>query len=197
VHPEVEAAVRAAAAALADTGAVVEEVDLGWDWRLNDLWVAHWGVYLASFFGHTLETHRDQLDPNVVKLMEQGLAMNAVEFKRIEFARTEQWRKLSPILERYDAMLCPTMAMTARDVDARNAEYGKLDAQGRYRGLDMTSVFNFVSPCPAFSVPCGFAGDGLPIGLQIVGRRFDDLTALRVGAALEAIMPWAARRPAV
>ena len=197
VHPEVEAAVRAAVAALVDAGAVVEEVDLGWDWRLNDLWVAHWGVYLASFFGHTLETHRDQLDPNVVKLMELGLAMNAVEFKRIEFARTEQWRKLSPILQRYDAMLCPTMAMTARDVDARNAEYGKLDAQGRYRGLDMTSVFNFVSPCPAFSVPCGVASDGLPIGLQIVGRRFDDLTALRIGAAVEAVMPWAARRPGV
>lgn len=195
VHPEVEAAVRGAAEALKDAGAVVEEVELGWDWKLNDLWVAHWGVYLASFFGHTLKTHRDQLDPNVVRLMEAGLAMNAVDFKRIEFARTNQWKKLAPILERYDAMLCPTMAMTARDVDARNAEYGKIDADGKYRGLDMTSVFNFVSQCPALSVPCGFGSDGLPIGLQIVGRRFDDLTALKVGAAVEAIRPWADKRP--
>jgi Asp-tRNA(Asn)/Glu-tRNA(Gln) amidotransferase A subunit family amidase len=197
VDPEVEAAVRRSAAALADAGAVVEEVELGWDWQLNDLWVAHWCVYLATFFGHTLKTHRDQLDPNVVRLMEAGLAMNAVEFKRIEIARTEQWKKLSPILERYDALICPTMSMTARDVEARNAEYGKLDANGKYRGLDMTSVFNFVSQCPAFSVPCGFASDGLPIGLQIVGRRFDDLTALRVGAALEAVQPWADKRPPV
>jgi len=123
--------------------------------------------------------------------------MNAVDFKRIEFARTEQWKKLSPILSRYDAMLCPTMAMTAPGVGDRNVEYGKLDADGRYRGLDMTSVFNFVSPCPAFSVPCGFDKAGLPIGLQIVGRRYDDLMALRVGAALEAAMPWADQRPAV
>jgi Asp-tRNA(Asn)/Glu-tRNA(Gln) amidotransferase A subunit family amidase len=197
VHPEVAAAVKAAAAALADAGAVVEEVDLGWDWRLNDLWVEHWGVYLAAFFGHTLETHRGQLDPNVARLMEAGLAMNAVDFKRIEFARTDQWKKLSPILQRYDALLCPTMTMTAPDVGARNAEYGRLDEAGKYRGLDMTSVFNFVSQCPAFSVPCGMGSDGLPIGLQIVGRRFDDLTALRVGAALEAVRPWAEKRPGV
>ena len=197
VDPEVEAAGRAAAEALAAAGATVEEVELGWDWRLNDRWIEHWGVYLAAFFGHTLASQSDQLDPNVRRLMESGLAMNAVDFKRIEFARTEQWKKLSPILSRYDAMLCPTMAMTAPGVGDRNVEYGKLDADGRYRGLDMTSVFNFVSPCPAFSVPCGFDKAGLPIGLQIVGRRFDDLTALRVGAALEAAMPWAEKRPAV
>lgn len=197
VDPEVEAAVRGAAAALADAGAVVEEVDLGWDWRLNDLWVEHWCVYLAAFFGHTLETHGAELDPNVRRLIELGLAMSAVDFKRIEFARTAQWLKLSPILARYDALICPTMAMTARDVDARNIEYGKLDTDGRYHGLDMTSVFNFVSQCPAFSVPCGFGSDGLPIGLQIVGRRFDDLGALRVGAALERALPWVDRRPAL
>ena len=197
VHPEVAAAVRTAAAALEDAGAVVEEVDLGWDWRLNDLWVEHWGVYLATFFGHTLATHRDRLDPNVVRLMEAGLAMNAVDFKRIEFARTDQWKKLSPILRQNDALLCPTMTMTAPDVGARNAEYGRLDADGKYRGLDMTSVFNFVSQCPAFSVPCGWGSDGLPVGLQIVARRFDDLTALRIGAALEAVRPWAEKRPGV
>lgn len=197
VDPEVEAAVRVAAEALRAAGAIVEEVELGWDWKLNDLWGAHWGVYLATFFGHTLKTHRKQLDPNIVRLMEAGLAMNAVDFKRIEFARTDQWKKLAPILERYDALLCPTMAMTARDVEARNAEYGRLDTDGKYHGLDMTSVFNFVSQCPAFSLPCGFAKDGLPIGLQIVGRRFDDLTALKVGAAFEAIRPWADKRPPV
>lgn len=197
VHPEVEAAIRGAADALRDAGAVVEEVDLGWDWSLNDRWIEHWCVYLAAFFGHTIATHGDQLDRNVRKLMEIGLTMKAVDFKRIEFARTEQWKKLAPILSRYDAMLCPTMAMTARDVDGRDAEYGKLDSGGKYRGLDMTSVFNLVSQCPAFSVPCGFGSDGLPIGLQIIGRRFDDLTALRVGAAVEALMPWADKRPAV
>jgi len=71
------------------------------------------------------------------------------------------------------------------------------DAEGRYLGLDMTSLFNNVSQCPALSVPSGFTGDGLPTGLQIVGRRFDDLTVLDIGAALERAEPWAGRRPTV
>jgi aspartyl-tRNA(Asn)/glutamyl-tRNA(Gln) amidotransferase subunit A len=48
---------------------------------------------------------------------------------------------------------------------------------------------------PAASVPCGFTKRGLPIGLQIVGRRFDDVTVLRASAAFEVARPWAARRP--
>jgi Asp-tRNA(Asn)/Glu-tRNA(Gln) amidotransferase A subunit family amidase len=61
----------------------------------------------------------------------------------------------------------------------------------------MTSVFNFVSQCPALSVPSGFTRAGLPTGLQIVGRRFADSTVLAIGAALEGRRPWGARRPPV
>ncbi len=71
------------------------------------------------------------------------------------------------------------------------------DAQSRYRGLDMTCPFNFTAQCPALSVPSGFTESGLPTGLQIVGRRFDDLSVLRVGTALEQARPWACRRPAI
>jgi aspartyl-tRNA(Asn)/glutamyl-tRNA(Gln) amidotransferase subunit A len=48
---------------------------------------------------------------------------------------------------------------------------------------------------PAASVPCGFTGEGLPVGLQIVGKRFDDLGVLQASAAFEAIHPWADKRP--
>ncbi len=48
---------------------------------------------------------------------------------------------------------------------------------------------------PAASVPCGFTGEGLPVGLQIVGKRFDDLGVLQASAAFEAIQPWADKRP--
>jgi Asp-tRNA(Asn)/Glu-tRNA(Gln) amidotransferase A subunit family amidase len=61
----------------------------------------------------------------------------------------------------------------------------------------MTSVFNFVSQCPALSVPSGFTPAGLPTGLQIVGRRFADSTVLQVGAALEERMPWMGRKPPI
>jgi len=197
VQPEVEKVVREAVAALAARGAVIEEVDLGWRKEMNDAWNAHWCVYLAAFFGDKLAEFRDRMDPNVVAIIETGLAMNAVDFKRIEFLRTEMWRKLSPVLERCHALLCPTMARVAPTVGGRDSEYDRVDEHGRYHGLDMTSLFNFVSQCPALSVPAGFGESGLPVGLQIVARRFEDVTAFTIGRALEEARPWAQRRPAL
>jgi Asp-tRNA(Asn)/Glu-tRNA(Gln) amidotransferase A subunit family amidase len=197
VAPEVEEAVRNAAAALVEQGAEIEEVEIGWRREMIDGWNAHWGVYLASFFGDKLEKYRDKMDPGVVGLIESGLRMNAVDFKRIEFLRTEMWRKLSPVLVRNQALLCPTMAHPAPRVGGKDSEYDWTDEKGRFHGLDVTSLFNFVSQCPALSVPAGIASNGLPIGLQIVAPRFDDLTALTIGKALEAARPWAQRRPPI
>jgi Asp-tRNA(Asn)/Glu-tRNA(Gln) amidotransferase A subunit family amidase len=195
VQPEVEKVLREAIAALAARGAVIEEVDLGWRKEMNDAWSAHWCVYLASFFGDKLPQYRTKMDPNVVQIIETGLAMNAVAFKRIEFLRTEMWQKLGPVLSRCQALLCPTMARTAPPVGGRDSAYDRVDEAGLYHGLDMTSLFNFVSQCPALSVPAGFADNGLPVGLQIVARRFEDVTAFTIGKALEEARPWAQRRP--
>ncbi|HEY3069387.1 MAG TPA: amidase [Gaiellaceae bacterium] len=195
VAPEVGGAVLEAAAALADAGALVEEVDLGWSREVADAWVAHWGVYLAAIFGEQLPRFRERMDPRVVALMEAGFAMGAVDFKRLEFVRTRAWKRLAPVLERFDALLCPTMSQTARPVDEDDFVWYEDRGDGLYHGLDMTCQFNFVSQCPALSVPAGWSEDGLPIGLQIVARRYRDDQALRIGAALERLRPWADRRP--
>jgi Asp-tRNA(Asn)/Glu-tRNA(Gln) amidotransferase A subunit family amidase len=195
--PEVEAAVRAAALALAEAGAVVEEVDLGWDREVADAWVAHWGVYLAAIFGDQLARFRDKMDPRVAALMDDGLAMGAVEFKRLEFVRTRAWKLLAPVLERFDALLCPTMSQVARPVDEDDFVWYEDRGDGLYHGLDMTAQFNFVSQCPALNVPAGWSEEGLPIGLQIVARRYRDDEALRIGAVLERLRPWAERRPPI
>ena len=129
--------------------------------------------------------------------MEAGRALGAVEFKRLELVRTQAWQRLAPILERYDALLCPTMSQTARPVGEDDAIWAADRGDGRYHGLDMTAQFNFVGQCPALSVPAGWSAEGLPIGLQIVARRYRDDEALRIGAALEQIRPWAERRPPI
>jgi len=205
-HPEVEAAVRQSAETLRAAGAKIEEVSMSkrWGIDLDEAWAKHWAVYLATFFHHVLPQYRAKMDPRVVDYIDRGLAMSAVEFKTLEIQRTEAWNELSPILARCDAFLCPTMAQPAARVGRADTEFWQLDAQGKYRCLDVTSVFNFVSQCPALSVPCGWAtepatpsGAGLPIGLQIVGRRFEDLTPLRIAAALEQRQPWAQMRPPV
>jgi Asp-tRNA(Asn)/Glu-tRNA(Gln) amidotransferase A subunit family amidase len=137
------------------------------------------------------------MDPHVVALIEAGQAMGAVPFKQIETIRTEQWLELARVFETFDALLCPTMALPAPPVETRDTEFTEVDGEGRFHGLDMTALFNNVSQCPALSVPSGFTSDGLPTGLQIVGRRFEDLTVLDIGAGLEAVRPWADKRPAL
>ena len=195
VAPEVEMNTRLAVDALRDSGAQIEEVDLGWSAAINEAWTAHWSVYLAQFFGQHLAEWRDRMDPGVVRLMDAGLAMSAVDFKRLEFVRTEHWLKLAPILGEFDALLCPTMTMAAPETGKAEQEFEFVDDTGRYHALDMTAPFSCVSQCPAISVPSGFTEGGLPTGLQIVGRRYDDLGVLNIAAALEQIRPWADRRP--
>jgi Asp-tRNA(Asn)/Glu-tRNA(Gln) amidotransferase A subunit family amidase len=197
IAPEVETAVRESAESLADAGALVEEVDVGWTREIADAWVDHWGVYLAAIFGDKLEDFRERMDPRVVRLMDAGFALGAVDFKRIEFVRTRAWKQLAPILERFDALLCPTMSQVARPVDEDDFVWYADRGDGLYHGLDMTCQFNFVSQCPALSVPAGWADDALPIGLQIVAQRYRDDQALRIGAALERQRPWADRRPPI
>lgn len=195
IDSDVESRVREAARALQSCGATVEEVDIAWTREINDAWFEYWGVYLEVCFVKDFEKWRDQLDPNVVELIERGRKMDATTLKRMEVLRTNQWHKLRTVLKDYDALLCPTMSTPAPPNGSTDMDFlGDAD-DNRFHGLDLTSPFNFVGQCPALSVPCGFSGAGLPVGLQIVGRRYDDLSVMRIGAALERARPWSGRRP--
>jgi Asp-tRNA(Asn)/Glu-tRNA(Gln) amidotransferase A subunit family amidase len=197
VDPQVEREVRAVAKALAEAGAIVEEVDLGWTREVADAWGEHWSVYLAAWFGDTLPEYGDKMDPTVKRLIEHGLKLDAVTFKRLELVRQKAWAQLAAVHRDYDALLCPTMAQLPLPIDTDEYEHYRTQDDGRYYALDMTSQFNFTSPCPALSVPAGWSDEGLPVGLQIITRKDRDDVALRIGAAVEAVRPWADRRPAI
>ena len=136
------------------------------------------------------------MHPSVVASMEEALKMGAVDLMQTETIYTDAWKTLRPILDRCDALLCPTEAIPAPTVDYDELGSMTDDADGRHQSMDMTMQFNALK-LPALSVPSGFSAQGLPTGLQIVGRRFDDLTVLRIGAALEQVRPWRQHRPAL
>jgi Asp-tRNA(Asn)/Glu-tRNA(Gln) amidotransferase A subunit family amidase len=196
VEPAIEGAVRAAADALRGAGAIVEEVELKLSHRDEEVWVDLWGVFMAAYFGHLVEEFEARMDPDVVGLIEHGNSLSAVHVKRLEIERTDLWRRIASVLESHETILCPTMAtgpVPAAKADRRRDEQFDDD---RYHGNDMTAVWNLVAPCPAMSVPCGWDPDGLPIGLQIVGRRWREDTVLRIGRAVEVALPNASgRRP--
>lgn len=171
---------------LREAGARVEPVDLGWTIETVKAWGEIWEVMLAACFGDCLDKYRDDMDPDVVALIEAGLKQDAVSYKRLEIVRTRQWHKLAKVFERYDALICPTMACTAPSIATHDADFETAIVDGRLSGLDMTGVFNNVPQCPALSVPSGFDRLGLPTAVQIVARRFDDPMALRIGEVVEA-----------
>jgi Asp-tRNA(Asn)/Glu-tRNA(Gln) amidotransferase A subunit family amidase len=107
------------------------------------------------------------------------------------------------LLESYDALICPTV--NTRGLAAGEGYVGRgIEVGGEqmpnYFDSIPTPVFNILSRCPVLAVPSGFADNGVPTGIQIVGRTYDDVTTFRIGAALELLRPWLdrpERQPAV
>jgi aspartyl-tRNA(Asn)/glutamyl-tRNA(Gln) amidotransferase subunit A len=189
--PDVAANTKASLAALAALGAEAEEAGTGMDWIAGSARL----MYLANlnvYFGHHLEKWRDRMDPVLVEWIEAGSRATLVDFRKAQVARSRLYRGVQKLLESYDFLVTPTLPTTAIAAEA---------------GKTVDALFNrgwnaFVYPFnqsgnPALSVPNGFGADGLPTGLQIVGRWWKDNDVLRLGAILERVRPWADRRPSL
>ena len=200
VEAGVEANLRATVDALRDAGAVVDEIELGWDRNIVDLWNNTWGVFMAAAYDRLTDTpldeNRERMSEGLVRLIEAGRRFSAVDARNWEFERSRYWHGLAAVLEDYHALLCPTMAITAPPVEMRDWDFDRVNEQGLTEFMDMTSPFNYTAQCPVLSVPSGFA-DGLPTAVQIVARRYDDALTLNIGAAIENIMPWSQLRPEI
>ena len=133
------------------------------------------------------------LEPRTRVIFDAAREMSAVEYVRALNEMHLRAREVAAFFEQYDALLTPTLSRPAPPI----GEIGK-DAHGAwndYRNwLCWTWPFN-VTGQPAASVPAGFSSEGLPIGVQIVGRAADERTVLSVAAQLERARPWAHHRP--
>jgi Asp-tRNA(Asn)/Glu-tRNA(Gln) amidotransferase A subunit family amidase len=190
VDGEILASLDESVAALRQGGATVDWVELNWPLQYARYWYEYWGVVLAATHGKYLDTHREMMDPQLVATIESGMEVSAVAMERTSHLRTAQWRDMARLFGKYDALVCPTTAKPAPAANCSDSDFEAVDNNGRLHGLDMTAIFNNVSVCPALAVPNGTTKSGLPTSLQIVGRRFDDPTVLRIGAYLETVRPW-------
>ena len=148
-----------------------------------------WSVFMAAYFGDAREQIGERMDPDVAALIDHGRTVSAVDYKRVELVRTDLWRRLAGILADHDALLCPSMAVPpwpASKAAAREQREARREA-----GVSpaMTTLFNLVPQCPVISVPVGTHARpddaGLPIGLQVVGRRWRDDVVLDIARAVE------------
>ena len=143
--------------------------------------------------GHLLDKHLAVLDPIVTSRMAAGRTFPASDY----FAVMRQWaalrRRVVRTLADVDALIVPATMIPARPVsviDATPESYS--EHNGKY--LRNTALGNTLDLC-AVNLPCGFSAEGLPIGLMIYAKPFDEATALRVAWAYEQATDWKARRP--
>jgi aspartyl-tRNA(Asn)/glutamyl-tRNA(Gln) amidotransferase subunit A len=193
VDEDVVANTRAAADRLIDAGVTVEEVSLPWELaQINRAARIHYGMIFGPSVQELYEQHGDEFTSYARRLVEESSEIPKSAFVEGLELEAGIYAPLGAVLDGFDALICPTFA-----VPALPAEYDPGDAlevngkpTGDWLDVLMTVPFNIASRCPVISVPSGRSRDGVPTGLSIVGKTYDDVTAFRIAAAHEERFPW-------
>jgi aspartyl-tRNA(Asn)/glutamyl-tRNA(Gln) amidotransferase subunit A len=193
VDPDVAAVVRQAAGAFQDLGCAMEEVtpDFG---ESAEMIRCLWSAHEAGNYAPYVPQWGDRMDPGLVACIEDGLRYGLVDYIQVRGHKLAYWDTVRPLFERFDLLLTPTVSVAAFEVGRLNPAHWPQHAWDWFPWASFSYPFNFTGQ-PAATVPAGFTAAGLPVGLQIVGRRFDDLTVLQASAAFEQARPWAHHRP--
>ncbi len=192
-----------AAWAFEEAGARVEEVSVEIKHsqrELSELWLRQFGVRVAEFVASLKDSgvdllgeHRDELTPQLVEIVEAAQEISAVEYKRDDMTRTEVFDAVQDVFDQYDLLVTPTLAVPPFDNASDGNTVGPSEVNGEevnpLLGWCLTYPINFTGH-PAASIPAGFTEDGLPVGMQVVGRRFADEAVLAASAAFERVRPW-------
>ncbi len=195
VDSEVLAATEAAAKTFADLGCSLEAVtpDAGNPQESFSIVVA---ACVAVELAEDLAQWADRMDPALVRFVERSRDISATDYLKARFANLAYRDRMQAFFEDHDLLLTPTLAVPPFEIGS----FGPREIAGKrlppLGWMPFTFPFNITGQ-PAASVPCGWTGDGLPIGLQIVGRPFDDGTVLRAAAAFERAHPWADKWPSL
>ena len=153
------------------------------------------GLLMVARHADKLPEHRAILQDGLVENTEQGLALTSRDVARGELLRTRLWQGVREFLATRDVLITPTSATPPFPIEHAHA----VEINGRPAGRILqrsylTYAFSVLG-LPAISIPCGFTSRGLPVGLQIIGRRRGEAAVLRAAAAFEAAQPWAAHVP--
>ncbi len=153
------------------------------------------GLSMVALHADKLARWRDQMQRGLVWNVEQGLALTPQAIARGERLRTVLWHRVRTFMESRDLLILPTTAVPPFPVEQPYPTEINGKPLGNYIQWAYLTYGVTVTGLPVISVPCGFTRAGLPVGLQIVGRRRQEAAVLRAAAAFEAAAPWAGRIP--
>lgn len=188
-----------AAMALGELGATVEPMDDDLE-PVEPIWFAYASALWNARFRDALPQWGNRLSPTLVRQMELGKDTTGEAVGRALLARTQLFRKVQSWFDRFDVIVTPTLARTAIPIEERLFEPIEIEGQKadivRKAWYPYTHPFNLTGH-PAMTLPCGFHSDGLPVAIQLVGRRSEDARLFKVAALFEQARPWSGRRPQI
>jgi amidase len=141
--------------------------------------------------------HRAQLKDTVIWNIEAGLRLSGQDVGRVELARSDLYQRVREFMDKYEFLVLPVSQVLPFNVDQPNVTAINGVAMETYIDWMKSCYYISVTGLPALSVPCGFTDDGLPVGLQIVGRPRVDWGVLQLGHAFEEATGCWKRRPVV
>lgn len=188
-----------AAMALGELGATVEPMDDDLE-PVEPIWFAYASALWNARFRDALPQWGNRLSPTLVRQMELGKDTTGEAVGRALLARTQLFRKVQSWFDRFDVIVTPTLARTAIAIEERLFEPIEIEGEKadtvRKAWYPYTHPFNLTGH-PAMTLPCGFHSDGLPVAIQLVGRRSEDARLFKVAALFEQARPWSGRRPQI
>ena len=153
---------------------------------------------IAYDFKNEINERPQDLSPDLRNMIKAGLTYQGLDLEKAQTLRLKLYEQMHDYFKNYDLLITPTTPLYAFNVDWN--EMGTRFPSIKNRALSITSWMAFTYPFnmtghPAISIPCGWSSKGLPIGMQIVGRRYDEKTVLQVAKAFEDVAPWQDKRP--
>ena len=196
IDPEVEEAVSQSGRVFEGLGCTVDEVSIPIIEHSVGISSPIMMVEAAEVHLDNLRHRADDISDGVRRRFEAGALIPAIEYVKAQRARALFNREIAKVFERFDILLSPTVPIPAPKIGEADLAVGERTEPVLGLLPRLTRPFNLCG-VPTISVPCGFTSSGLPIGLQLAGRAFDEATVLRVAHAFEQATDWHTRRPPV
>lgn len=195
-EPAVRQAVAAQRKVFESLGCIVEEVDPDMT-DANECFLTwrHWAV--EQQYGEAADNHPGEVNEYVHWHVEQGRKSTGPQLSRIEAKRTALYHRMRQFMERYEYFILPVSQLLPFDIHTPYPTQIAGTSMENYMAWMKSAYYISVSGNPAISVPCAFSADGLPIGIQIVGRYHDDWGVLQMGYAFEQATKVGKRRPPI
>ena len=196
IDPEVAALSRAAALRFTDMGTAVEETAPDFAGAIDSFQVLR-ALLFADVRGDLLPSERARISPDIVWNIEKGQQLGAAEIIRAQRDRHALFHRVARFFDDHDLLACPTVAVAPFPVEQRFPTEIAGETLTTYIDWMFLTFVITLTGCPAISLPCGLTQEGLPVGLQLVGRPHGDAGLLGAALLLEQALGFSGRVPLI